>query len=89
LITGTDAWSFDYCGSSGVLTVNSTALNTTIGYTYDLTLTATATGTDASATSGAIPLTLTVAATCSGVTQLTAFLGVLILSVMTAVLESI
>ena len=84
-MTGTDAGSFDYDGSTGVLTVKGTALSTTISHEYDLTLTATATGTDASAASGATPLKLTVAATCSGAAQLTALLGVLLLSVMTAV----
>jgi len=85
LITGSDSGSFDYDGTTGVLTVKGTALSTTIGHTYDLTLTATASGgTAPSAASGAIPLTLTVAATCSGAAQLTALLGVLLLSVLTA-----
>ena len=73
-MVGTDASTFSLAGSTGVLSVGSTALSTTIGHTYALTLTAAATGTGASDASGAIPLTLTVAATCSGVAQMTALL---------------
>jgi len=60
---GTDAGFFAIDGSTGYLLVGNAALDTT-ATTYKLTLTASATG-GSSAPSGAIPLTITSATTCS------------------------
>jgi len=83
-IAGTDAATFSITAGTGAIVVGGTALSTTVGTTYALTLTATPSG-GSSVASGAITLTLTSASTCSGAAQLTALLGVLLLSIMTAV----
>ena len=88
LVVGTDAGSFSMASTTGVLSVGSTALSTTVGKTYSLTVTATATGGSApSAASDATSMVLVLAeaCTCSGAAQLTALLGVLLLSALTTV----
>jgi len=73
--------------TTGVLSVGSTAVSSTAGTVYSLTLTAAPAAGGSSAASGAIPLYLSVApsCTCSGAAQLTALMAVLLMSIMATV----
>ena len=85
MFVGTNSASFTVAASTGVLSVGSTALATTVNTTYALTLSATGTS---SAASDTVTLTLTSATICgsdSGAAQLSHVMVVLLLSLLTAV----
>jgi len=78
-ISGTDAASFAIDSGTGVLTTNAAVSAVTkASYSVDITATNTVTG------SGKVALTVEVKADCSAATQMTAAIGILFLSLMTA-----
>jgi len=78
-ISGTDAASFSIVSGTGVLTTTAAvSAATKASYTVNVEATNTVTGT------GKVALTVEIKADCSAATQMTAAIGIVLLSLMTA-----